>query len=375
MKARLSRDTRVDCLRSLELFADCSKKELREVSALTTELDIGAGRVLVDADGRDRQVFVIVEGSAEVRDGLHLLARLERGAVLGGLARLPASATVCAATQMRVLVLADCEFRSLPERVRAEANRLMAGPMPRQAASGDVRDAGDECLDAPDAPSTSTRSALRGVGLALTLSLGLVVAGCHSGGRASSPHGDRVSVPPTTTSSPSTQASVPIPTTAATPSTTAAPAPRAPSAGEIAVVMRRTVEINLPDEYFTPVAEPATIADGRGGLFTAVIGLRTPHADGYGQLVFFWHDDRFLGWDSVNESSQINAIRPAGSGRVRVEYAHYSTTDALCCPSLTPVRIGYRWDGDRLVAEGTPPDRRVAPDVKLVAQPPPLQPD
>ena len=159
MKAGSRRDNRVDCLRSLELFAACSKKELREISALTTELDIGAGRVLVAADAHDRQVFVIVEGSAEVRVGARVHARLDAGAVFGDLALLSSTATVCAATPMVVLVLSDHEFRSLPERVRAEAEGLMAGWMFRQDARADVDDARDECLDAPEVPGASSKSA------------------------------------------------------------------------------------------------------------------------------------------------------------------------------------------------------------------------
>lgn len=147
---RLSRDTYRDRLRSLGFFADCSKKELREVSALTTEVDIAAGRVLVDADHRIRQVFVIAEGSAEVRIGNRLLARLAPGTVFDAPASLPSAATVSAATTVVVFVLSDREFRSLPERVRGVAERLLAGSILRQAAPGDVDAAEGDRLDAGD---------------------------------------------------------------------------------------------------------------------------------------------------------------------------------------------------------------------------------
>ena len=103
--------------------------------------------------------------------------------------------------------------------------------------------------------------AARRVAVALTLSLGLAAAGCHSAGRASPLHRTPSSMPAKTTSSPPpTRAPGPTPTTAAPTSTTAAPAPRAPSTAEIAAVMRRTIEINFPSEYFSPNDKPVTIA-------------------------------------------------------------------------------------------------------------------
>ena len=89
MRLRPDRDPGLARLRALSLFSTCSDRELRLVRALTTELNIEAGRVLVDPERWERQVFVIAEGTAEVLVGARVLARLEAGAVLGEVALRP----------------------------------------------------------------------------------------------------------------------------------------------------------------------------------------------------------------------------------------------------------------------------------------------
>ena len=132
---------------------------------------------------------------------------------------------------------------------------------------------------------------------------------------------------------------------------------RAPSRAEIKAVMRRTVEATDHGEHFATLGRlvAVTVSDGHGGTLTAVLGTRSPTADGYGQLVFFWHNGRFIGWDSPRESVALVSLEPAGTRAVRVKYAHYSNKDPFCCPSLAPVAVTYRWSGSRLTASGPPP--------------------
>ena len=74
--------------------------------------------------------------------------------------------------------------------------------------------------------------------------------------------------------------------------------PRTPSRTQIEAVMRRTVEVTDHSEHFATLGRlfAVTVGDGRGGTLTAVLGTRSPTADGYGQLVFFWHNGRFIPW-------------------------------------------------------------------------------
>ncbi|HET9017559.1 MAG TPA: LppP/LprE family lipoprotein [Thermomicrobiaceae bacterium] len=127
-----------------------------------------------------------------------------------------------------------------------------------------------------------------------------------------------------------------------------------PSPSSIASVMARTVESNDPTEHFTPVA-PLAVDDGQGGVLTAVVGTRYPTADGYGQLVFFWHNQSFLGWDSSTESVAIAKLTSPAPGVIAVTYVHYAPSDPLCCPSLAPVTVTYSWNGTVLQPSGSPP--------------------
>ncbi len=143
MRLRTDRDRGLSRLRALSLFSACTDRELRLVSALTTELEIEAGRVLVDPERWERQVFVIAEGTAEVRIGARVLARLEPGALFGELALRPIAEPtikVSALTPMIVFVLTELEWRSLPEPLRVAADRLRveSARLPRGAEQFDA---------------------------------------------------------------------------------------------------------------------------------------------------------------------------------------------------------------------------------------------
>jgi len=139
-----------------------------------------------------------------------------------------------------------------------------------------------------------------------------------------------------------------------TPALAPNPPQNPPSPAAISDVMTRTVEVGNATEHFTPAA-PLAVSDGQGGVLTAIVGTRFPTADGYGQLVFFWHDQSFLGWDSSTESFAISRLTSPSPGVFAVTYVHYATTDPLCCPSLSPVTVTYTWNGTALQAGGTPP--------------------
>lgn len=103
-------------LARLELFHDCSPAELRAVDSLVTEVRVPAGRVLMEEGTRGLDFLVVVEGTATVtRAGRHV-GEVGAGSFLGELALLddaPRTATVTAATPMRVYALNPFEFRGL----------------------------------------------------------------------------------------------------------------------------------------------------------------------------------------------------------------------------------------------------------------------
>jgi hypothetical protein len=129
-----------------------------------------------------------------------------------------------------------------------------------------------------------------------------------------------------------------------------------PSGAEIVDILSRTIEPGI-EKTFTPVGDPLTISDGAGGYLTAVKGMRSTNgtADSTRWLVFFWHNDMFLGWDTAGTSMLILEISSPQDGAFAVTYANYAFDDPTCCASLPPVAVTYQWDGSRLVADGTPP--------------------
>lgn len=127
----------------------------------------------------------------------------------------------------------------------------------------------------------------------------------------------------------------------------------APSTDFTERVMASTTEVNDPTEHFTLSSKPVTITTGNGDTVTACVGTRTPSADGYGQAVFFFHNQQFVGVDSDMEKSQIQSLKATSGGiGFDVTYANYAKGDAMYDPTLPPVTVTYSWDGSTIVPNG-----------------------
>ena len=127
-----------DLLKSVPLFEHCSRRDLGKIAAITEEVAVEDGKVLITEGDRGREFFVIISGEVEVRRRGRKVAALGPGTYFGEIALLsqqPRTATVTAVTPLRVLVIADRAFvdlldeipelwlkvaRSLAERVAAD---------------------------------------------------------------------------------------------------------------------------------------------------------------------------------------------------------------------------------------------------------------
>lgn len=125
------------------------------------------------------------------------------------------------------------------------------------------------------------------------------------------------------------------------------------------------VETEDPTTHFARNGSPLTISDGNGGTLTAIVGLRNISADGHGEVVFFWHGQTFLGHDRASESMGGDVLSSPSAGVFTVEYPRYRPKDAACCPSLTPAKVNYRWDGKRLKPDKTPPAREIGAGISV----------
>ncbi len=118
-----------------------------------------------------------------------------------------------------------------------------------------------------------------------------------------------------------------------------------PSSQEIAKVMSQVTENHNPSEHFVQAGQPVSITLANGDTYTAVLGTRSPSADAYGQIVFFFHNYQFVGLDSPWEKNQITNIQASASGLAfQITYANYAPGDALGQPSLKPVTVTFSWN-------------------------------
>jgi hypothetical protein len=91
-----------------------------------------------------------------------------------------------------------------------------------------------------------------------------------------------------------------------------------------------------------------TVSDGRGGALTVVSGFACC-GDGTGQGVFFWHNRSFIGMGSRYVPDPVKEITSTRPGVIVVVFYGYTKSDARCCPTGSPVRAVFRWNGRRLV--------------------------
>ena len=122
----------------LELFADCTKAELRQIRSLTTYLRIPKGRVLIREGSRAQEFLIITSGTARVTretgDGATTVAEVGSGEILGEMALLtgsPRNATAVATSDLGVLVSSASEFRSILRIAPSVADKVFQTSMAR----------------------------------------------------------------------------------------------------------------------------------------------------------------------------------------------------------------------------------------------------
>lgn len=123
-----------DRLRSISVFSELSKRELRAVSRLMTEISVKEGRALTREGEVGREFMIIVEGEAVVRRGGRKIATLGPGDFLGELAVLsgaPRTADVIASTDMVLETLNRREFMSLLDESASIAKKILIGAVKR----------------------------------------------------------------------------------------------------------------------------------------------------------------------------------------------------------------------------------------------------
>jgi CRP-like cAMP-binding protein len=134
---QLGKNTKIELIKNVPLFAHCSRKELAEIAALADEIDFPAGKSIIREGERGREFFILLDGGADVIRSGRKIAHLAKGDFVGEIAviaRIPRTATVKTTEPTRALVVTDQALRALLRRLpdmqlkvlQAVAERLVA---------------------------------------------------------------------------------------------------------------------------------------------------------------------------------------------------------------------------------------------------------
>jgi CRP-like cAMP-binding protein len=130
MSMHTTKDAKVALLGHVDLLADCTKKELRDIASLSTEYEAKAGQVLAREGTPGEEFFIIVTGRATATRNGVVLAELHPTNFFGELALLdggPRTATVVADTDLRLLVLSRGEFKQVFKTYPTVSYRMLTG--------------------------------------------------------------------------------------------------------------------------------------------------------------------------------------------------------------------------------------------------------
>ena len=125
---RLRKNTKVELLQGVPLFASCSKTELERIASLADELDLADGATLIREGERGREFLVIVDGTVRVTKRGKKVRDLGSGDFIGEIALVsdvPRTATVTATSPVRLLVVTDRAFRGLIEEMPSIATKVL----------------------------------------------------------------------------------------------------------------------------------------------------------------------------------------------------------------------------------------------------------
>jgi CRP-like cAMP-binding protein len=112
-------NTKLDLLRRISLFRECTTRELEDICTLTDEVRVDAGEVLTREGASGQECYVVSDGVAAISLRGREIAEARPGDVIGEMALVDVdlrAATVTAKTEMSLLVLEPRSFSALLER-------------------------------------------------------------------------------------------------------------------------------------------------------------------------------------------------------------------------------------------------------------------
>jgi len=115
-------------LKHVPLFRGLTQRQVEQIARLADEIEVGAGKRLASAGETGHELFVIVDGRATVSTKDRRTLKLGPGEFFGEMSLIdggPRSATVDAATPMKLLVIGHREFWALLTEAPPLAGKIM----------------------------------------------------------------------------------------------------------------------------------------------------------------------------------------------------------------------------------------------------------
>jgi CRP-like cAMP-binding protein len=124
-----SKKASLEHLRNVPLFSSCSTKDLEKIAKAGDEVQMPAGRLIVDQGQTGREAFIVLEGTVNVVRNGKKVANLGAGTVVGELSLLdhgPRTATVVCETDCTLMLITQRHFLAVVDDVPALAHKLLA---------------------------------------------------------------------------------------------------------------------------------------------------------------------------------------------------------------------------------------------------------
>jgi CRP/FNR family transcriptional regulator, cyclic AMP receptor protein len=124
----LGRDAKIELLKQVPLFAEASRRELREIALVADEVVVPAGTMLTREGAPGQELVVIVEGAADVTNRGRKINSVGDGDFVGEIAILtdqPRTASVKTTQPTHALVLTRRDFRTLMKRMPSIQSKVL----------------------------------------------------------------------------------------------------------------------------------------------------------------------------------------------------------------------------------------------------------
>ena len=132
----LRKNVKIDLLRRVPLFSECSKAQLATIGLIADEMHIREGTVLIAEGTPGRQFFIVLDGTVAVSRKGKAIPLRGGGEFFGEISLIsdaPTNATVVASTPLRILVVTAQSFKRLLEEQPGIQRKVMSAMAARLA--------------------------------------------------------------------------------------------------------------------------------------------------------------------------------------------------------------------------------------------------